>query len=91
MVSAHKELGVDDDDKQKVIRGLMDSRKCFPHWDALLKKEHDHTSAHTTRVRLDAIKRHVQELLDELAPNASNLGKRANPSPGEDKSNKRAK
>jgi hypothetical protein len=77
MVSAHKELGVDDDDKQKVIGDLMDSCKCFPHWEALLRKERDHTSAHTTRVRLDTIKSRVPELLDELAPNASNLGKRA--------------
>jgi hypothetical protein len=48
LVSVHRARGNDKPEREKVIEELVNSRKCFNHWEALLRKENTHPSAVNT-------------------------------------------
>jgi hypothetical protein len=66
LVSVHRAHGNDKPEREKVIGELMNSRKAFKHWEALLAKNNKHSSAGNTKVQLCKVKNALEDTLKSL-------------------------
>jgi hypothetical protein len=66
LVSIHRAHGNDKPEREKLIGELINSRKSFKHWKALLAKNNKHSSAGNTKVQLREVENTLEDTLKSL-------------------------